>query len=150
MKKNLLVPLGPEGNNQYRVAVFNYHSDRPMEAPLRTAPDSAVLVLDGEFLNRQELQAFLDFKIFVHASAHICLQRTLLRDREPGGGPLDVMERFEKRYLPADRLYQSLAQPQSVSDVIVRNNRVAQPELILSKWVSRAPSRNRPSEPVTS
>ncbi len=137
IRKFLLQPFGPSGDRKYKPALFDPRTGAQVDIPFREAPPDAILILDGEFLNRPELQAFWDFRIFVKASAHICLKRTLLRDNDLAGGPLAVMERFEKKYLPADRLYNSLVRPEDACDVTVYNDRIAESELKLSRWVKR-------------
>lgn len=61
----LLVPLGPQGSLRYRRAVFDFRSDSPVDEPSTEAPPDALLLFDGVFLSRPELDGYWDFRIFV-------------------------------------------------------------------------------------
>src|SRR5712691_5443311 len=43
----LLQPLGPGGDLRYRVAVYDFRSDRPIHGEIRQASCDAVLLFDG-------------------------------------------------------------------------------------------------------
>ncbi|HYO44679.1 MAG TPA: hypothetical protein VES19_15880 [Candidatus Limnocylindrales bacterium] len=73
----LLVPLGPGGHRRYvtrthDVATGTRHDDPPL-----TAPDGAVLIVDGVFLGREELVAGWDLRLFVRVTPEEALRRAL-------------------------------------------------------------------------
>jgi len=55
----LLEPLGPGGSRVFRRAVFDFRTDRCVDAPLETAQPSDILLFDGVFLLRCELRDLL-------------------------------------------------------------------------------------------
>ncbi len=122
LKEALLLPLGPEGDLNYRTAVFDFRSDAPVDSPLLQAPANAVLLLDGVFLLRPELNAHWDYRIFVQVDFEVALRRAVQRDRELFGSPEAVRARYEERYFPAQRSYLERVQPQGLADAIVHNN----------------------------
>ncbi len=56
---DLLMPLGPGGNRQYRTAAYDAENDSTLDLPYITAPENAILILDGIFLLRPELVPLL-------------------------------------------------------------------------------------------
>ncbi|MBO0687214.1 MAG: hypothetical protein J2P45_29035, partial [Candidatus Dormibacteraeota bacterium] len=56
----LLIPLGPGGSRRYRSAVMDLGARVAVEAPVEVAPDDAILLADGAFLQRPELDALWD------------------------------------------------------------------------------------------
>src|SRR5688572_3178413 len=54
VKRELLEPLGPKGSGRFRVAVFDYRTDRAVDSSPRVAGRDAVLLFDGVFLARPE------------------------------------------------------------------------------------------------
>lgn len=132
VRRAVLDPLGPGGDRRYRTAVFNYRIDAAVEEPLRVAPEGAVLLFDGVFMLRPELRECWDVSIFVDVSAEEALRRALVRDVEALGGPDVVRERYERRYLPGQRLYRVMAEPELAADVVIDNDDPAEPRV--AKW----------------
>jgi uridine kinase len=63
--RNALLPLGPGGDRRYRRAAFDSFHDVPIDEPPRLAPPEAVMLLDGGFLMRPELDDLWDVRLFV-------------------------------------------------------------------------------------
>ena len=118
----LLQPLGPDGNRRYKRAVFDFRTDTPIIVPEEEAADGAVLLFDGIFLQRPEIAAFWDYRMFVDVPMAIALQRALLRDLPLFGSAEAIAARYHQRYFPAQQLYFQDAQPQQTADVIIENS----------------------------
>lgn len=118
LRSLLLLPLGPGGNRQYRRASFDYRSDEWLDEPVRYAPLDTVLLFDGVFLLRPELDDCWDFRIFLSADSQETVRRAAMRDH-----PLfcegSVMDRYWKRYVPGQRIYLEAAQPTERADAVV-------------------------------
>lgn len=119
--RNLLGPLGPGGDRQYRAAAFDLRADAPIDTPLRQAPVDGILLCDGIFLLRPELTHYWDVKIFVDVPFDVTVERAAQRDAMALGGVEAARERYWQRYVPGQRLYLSQCHPQSLADVIVDN-----------------------------
>jgi uridine kinase len=89
-----------------------------------------VLLFDGVFMLRPELRGCWDMSIFVDVSAEEALRRALVRDVAVLGGPDAVRERYERRYLPGQRLYRMTAQPELAADVVIDNDDPAEPRVL--------------------
>lgn len=133
LQSALLHPLGPNGNRRYRHAIFDVRNDIPLVTTEEQAPPDAILLFDGVFLLRPELNTLWDYRIFVHVDFEVALQRAMVRDQTLFGTPEAVHARYLQRYIPGQRLYFQLAHPQKLADVIVENNDPAHPSLVFHK-----------------
>jgi len=130
LKKDLLAPLGPQGSRKYRHAVFDVSTDTPLTAQEEEAPANAILLCDGVFLLRPELEAWWDYRIFVDVDFEVALQRAMVRDQYILGPSADVRARYLQRYIPGQDLYFQRVHPQAHADVVIKNNDPAAPQLV--------------------
>lgn len=122
LTESLLTPLGPGGSRQYVSAVFDYRTDSDVQIPIRVAEVNAVLLFDGVFLLRPELMAYWDFTIFVEAAFETTLDRAERRDAVLYGSVEEVRNRYERRYIPGQKLYLDECGPKERANVVVDNN----------------------------
>ena len=130
LREALLLPLGPTGPGRYRRAVFDFRSDRPQLAAEEQAPTDAVLVMDGVFLLRPELDELGDYRIWVEVPFAVALERAKRRDVALFGSEEAVQARYHARYIPGQRLYLETVHPRERADVIVHNEDLAHPFLV--------------------
>lgn len=128
--ENLLKPLSPQGNRQYRTAVFDLHADRPVEMPWQTAPKDAILVIDGIFLFRQILLPYWDVKIYLHADFSQSVPRGIARDQQQIGSRQETARRYQQRYVPGQKIYLAETHPLDKADILIDNNILEDPEII--------------------
>ena len=121
----VLEPLGPGGDRRYRTAVFDFRTDSAVNAPEQTAGSGAILLFDGVFLLRDELRGFWDFAVFVDTGFDVTLARAMTRDIPLFGTAEATRERYEKRYIPGERLYLERCRPRERADVVVGNDEPA-------------------------
>jgi uridine kinase len=119
----LLAPLGSGGNRRFVT------SNEP-GAPHWTAANNAILILDGVFLLRPELEAWWDYSIFVDVAQSFSLERGLARDTGVLGDEAEVRKLYEERYLPGEQLYMERVNPRSKASVIVDNTDPSNPLLV--------------------
>lgn len=130
LRAALLEPLGPRGNRAYRRAVFDYCTDAPVREPLQIVPADAVLLFDGVFLFRPELNDCWDYRIFVAVDFEIAIARAVARDQARGADET-IAARYRARYAPGQRIYLQTVHPQERADVVVENDDPAYPKLVL-------------------
>lgn len=138
VKRELLEPLGRSGNRRFRTAVFDYRIDRAVDSEPRTARPDAVLLLDGVFLSRAELAGCCDLTIWLDVPFAITVERAVARDSRNGGDAAVIRGKYERRYVPGQRLYLTLCRPHERADIVVDNSVLAQPKI-----VARADLRKR-------
>ena len=130
LRSVLLDPLRPGGEHIVRTRVFDFRIDLPVEkAPLRVQPGT-VLLFDGVFLLRPELEGCWDLSVFVQVDPAISLRRASTRDMALFGTSGATERRYRERYLPGQELYLSLVQPDQRAEVLIDNNDPAAPILL--------------------
>jgi uridine kinase len=129
----LLEPLGPGGSRQYRKAVFNFRTDLPVCEPPRDAPVNAVLLFDGVFLLRPEMNDCWDFRIFVEVGIDEAVRRACQRDLALFGSAEATQERYWTRYVPGQRIYLEAVRPRELADVVMENSDPTSPRLLIRK-----------------
>lgn len=122
----LLDPLGPDGSKKYKTSVFDYKKDDWLLSETFLASDDAILVFDGVFLLRPELEKVWELSIYLHISYDESIKRALERDL---GDPEEIKDRYEKRYIPGQKLYHMHAGPKKKTDLIIDNNDPEHPEI---------------------
>jgi uridine kinase len=123
----LLDPLGPNGDCRYQRAVYDKPTDSALAAPVATAPANAVLLFDGVFLLRPELNDRWDLRIFVSAAFERTLDRARIRDEMAYGSTGEVERRFHTRYRPSQAFYFRTVRPTDHADIVVENDDLEQP-----------------------
>jgi uridine kinase len=129
LRRDLLEPLGPGGSRLYRTRVFDHRADEAVTDSWKTAPEDAVLLFDGVFLLRPELDDLWDFRLLVEVDADEALRRAVLRDEDVFGSADEALRRYRDRYVPGQRLYSDEADPAARADVVVENTDPGRPEL---------------------
>jgi uridine kinase len=132
LKRELLDPLGPDGNASVRTAAFDYRVDRPVESPRQVAPRDAVLLFDGVFLSRLELQASWDLTIWLDVPFEITVERAVARDTRGGGDAAVTRGKYEGRYVPGQRLYLERCGPRDRADIVIDNSIFDRPRIVRS------------------
>ena len=112
-RSSLLDPLGPGGEHRYATASLDLATDTSLEPDWRVAEPDAILVCDGTFLQRPELQECWDAVVYLDGSADFSLASGLARD----GGDMEAV--YRSRYIPAEDIYLSEVDPRASADWVV-------------------------------
>ncbi len=129
IKQHLLQPLAPRGTYDYRTTIFDFRKDKVWLSPVLRASPDAILLFDGVFLMRPELNEHWDLRIFVHIDFDVSLRRALSRDLELFGSKETIVERYEKRYVPGQKIYLKQAKPKRIADMVIDNNNPQNPNM---------------------
>jgi uridine kinase len=119
--ENLLIPLGPGGSLRYHRQVFDFQRDLRVHTDEEIAPSNAILLFDGVFLMRPELNNHWDLRIFIQVDFHTALRRACERDLDLLGGEAAVKARYQTRYFPAQRLYLESVMPDQIADIVLES-----------------------------
>jgi uridine kinase len=133
VRTRLLEPLGPEGNRRYQLTSLELKTDVPLDPTPETATDDLVLVVDGTFTFRPEINECWDFRIFVDTDFELALQRGSEREAKAFGSAEKARQMFEDRYHAASRMYLEECQPAEAAQAVVRNNEIQNPELVIKE-----------------
>jgi uridine kinase len=123
MRRELLDPLDVGGSRRYRTAVFDCASDRPIPSPHYFAPEGAILLFDGLFLNRDELRHYWDVSIFLDVPFEIATQRCAQRD----GTVADYRHESNRRYVEGEMRYLQECRPQDRASIVIDNSDFSRP-----------------------
>ena len=128
LKSALLEPLMTPGG-AFRTAVFDYRVDAPVNGPARTARADAILLFDGVFLQRPELDGCWDVAIWVDAPFEFTVERAVARDAARGGDAEATRRQYRDRYVPGQQIYMSRCRPRERANIVLHNADVARPRL---------------------
>lgn len=129
----LLAPLADAGTRLIRTESFDLEADQAIEAEPWKAPENAVLIVDGTFLQRPELAPHWDAVIYVDTNPELCLERGIARDSARMGGSQQVRRTYTMRYQPAYDLYEHEADPMRTADVIFTNDDPTHPHMTFTR-----------------
>jgi len=127
----LLKPLS-SGDLKYREVVFDYRIDDEVNVPSKKADKDAILIMDCIFLFRPELLNYWDIKIFLNVSFDVTLQRAIKRAKDQGDldSEQDIIDIYNRRYIPGQKLYFQAATPQEKADIFIDNTNYENPVII--------------------
>jgi len=124
LRRHLLDPFG-RGAAWVDVARFDHRADREAVSTRKAEP-SAVLLLDGIFLHRDELRDHWDYSIFLAVPFAVSYARMAQRD---GSNP-DPSAPENRRYYEGQIIYFQTCQPQKRATVIIDNSCLEAPRLV--------------------
>jgi uridine kinase len=131
-REKLLIPLGPQGSLYYQTSSFDLDSDQYVKPdPIFASPDM-ILIVDGTFLFKKSLCNLFDYKIFVETSFEIARKRGAKREEKSFGSFKKAEQMFIKRYHAASQLYLKEHSPRENSNLVIVNNDLQNPEVIIS------------------
>lgn len=124
----LLGPAGPDGTGRCVLCLRDPLTQREHTDVVTTAAADAVLVVDGVFAFRSELDELWDHRIWLAVPAELSVRRGTDRDAHREGA--EAAERLHRdRYLAAARVYLAEADPVGRADLVVDNADFARPRL---------------------
>ncbi|GAA0393247.1 uridine kinase [Streptomyces luteireticuli] len=88
----------------------------------------AVLIVDGVFAFRPEIDEYWDFRIWLQVDTELSVQRGAERDQDWAGSEAELIHR--NRYLVAERIYLREVDPLPMMDVVIDNSVFARPQLL--------------------
>lgn len=100
-----LTPLGPGGTGRFSTASFDLEADKPVEPAWRQTAPEQIIVVEGTFLLRPELNAHWDFSVYLDAPAEVARERGMGRDLALLGDEAELL--YRQRYEGAFSLYEA-------------------------------------------
>lgn len=127
----LLAPALPTGTGLVALCSIDPITQIDHSGTRVMMPNDGVLIVDGVFALRPELDHHWDLRIWIHIDAEESVRRGTARDgAREGRARAEVLHR--KRYAPAKRLYIAEADPGTRADIIIDNTRPSHPALLRS------------------
>jgi uridine kinase len=121
IRRLLLEPLGPGGSLTYSTASFDLETDLPIIASTHRAGQRDILIVDGTFLQRPELQDAWEVVVFVNVDAETAAERGASRDAIQLGGREAAEVLYRDRYAAAFEIYERLSLPLQKANIVLDN-----------------------------
>ncbi|PEI69050.1 uridine kinase [Bacillus toyonensis] len=132
-KERLLMPLGPNGNLQYETISHNLKTDLPVQNAPLVAPPNMVLIVDGTFLLKKDVEHLFDYKIFIDTDFEIARKRGAERETEAFGSYEKAEKMFLNRYHAACKMYIDEHNPKECVDVVFENSKFDDPVVLFKR-----------------
>jgi uridine kinase len=107
-----------------------YDYDAVVSALLRPLSRNTILLFEGIFVLRRQINRYWDYRILVDVDAETSRARSVNRDTGVIGPAGVVRRKFDERYEPAWQMYVSEENPDAKSDVIIDNREVDNPRIL--------------------
>jgi uridine kinase len=130
LRAHVLVPLGTAGDLTYRPRAFDQRRDCRASSDPRRAKHDAVVLVDGVFLQRPELQGCWDLTVWVDIPLSESIRRGVARDRRHHASEREIRNLYERRYAPGQQLYLRAVDPAARADAVFDNADPASPKLV--------------------
>lgn len=88
-----------------------------------------ILIFEGVFLFRHEIEQYWDLKILVDIDFQTSIQRAIERDLYLFGDEKETLKRYQKRYIPGQKIYIESENPYAKADIIINNNDFRRPSI---------------------
>jgi uridine kinase len=124
----LLQPAGPDGSGECVLCSIDPLTQVEHRDVVAVAAADAVLIVDGVFAFRPEINDCWDFRIWLDVDEETSVRRGTHRDQDWAGAQAEAVHR--DRYLVAQRLYLAEVDPLRLVDVVIDNTVFDQPRLL--------------------
>lgn len=126
----LLEPAAPAADGIVALCSIDPLTQVDHSAVKAAMPADGVLIVDGVFACRPELNRYWDLRVWVEIDPELSVLRGTQRDGEMEGSPEDAEALHRDRYLAAEMLYQQEVDPRAFVEVIVDNTDFGGPRLL--------------------
>jgi uridine kinase len=124
----LLEPCGPQGSGRCVLCSIDPLTQRDHSSVVVQAPPDAVLIVDGVFAFRPQINQHWDLRIWLDVDPEVSIQRGIARDQDREGTEAEPLHR--RRYLPAEHLYMAEVDPARLAEVVVDKTMFDHPRII--------------------
>ncbi len=126
--KEILVPIREKRSLFASLTLLDLMSDQYSIQKRFSVDQDTIVLFEGIFLFRPELAAFIDYRVYLEISFEEARRRVSIRDIPIYG--LEMMQRYETKYWPAQKKYLAEYPPRQTADMIIDNNDWQQPRII--------------------
>jgi len=116
--ERVIKPIRSGGDFACDVELYDKEKDSYFTIPL-CIPVGSIVIIEGVFLQRSELEGVFDFMIYIDVSEDERLARVLDRDGYIGDSE-QIKSKYDGRYFPAERHYVKACAPAENADLVIR------------------------------
>lgn len=110
--------------------VFNDLSDEFDRKVTINVSNQGILLVEGIFLYKDEFKKYFDFSLRFEISETEQLKRAIKRDLFRFDNEKAVLDRYLNKYIPGQKLYESIDKPFDFADIVADNTILNQPKII--------------------
>jgi uridine kinase len=129
--KLLLEPAGAGGSGDCVLCSIDPLTQVDHSAIITPAASDAVLIVDGVFAFRPEINQHWEFRIWLDVDPQVALRRGVGRDEDWAGLEAEALHR--DRYHVSEQLYLAEVDPVSLVDVVIDNSHFDRPRIVLER-----------------
>ncbi|WP_254878357.1 uridine kinase [Streptomyces sp. NA04227] len=128
VKRLLLDPCRSSHATSCALCSIDPLTQRDHSSEVTSLDADAVLIVDGVFAFRPEINEFWDFRVWLQVDAELSVQRGAERDQDWAGSEAESIHR--NRYLVAERIYLQEVDPLPMMDVVIDNSVFERPRVV--------------------
>jgi phosphoglycolate phosphatase len=110
----LLIPIHKKGSLSTELTVLDLDTDSYRNKRSYSISPETIVLLEGAFLFRKEISPYVNYYVYLDMSFEECLKRGLERGGEE--------ERYQIKYIPAQKKYLAAYPPSEHADIIIDNS----------------------------
>lgn len=118
LKNEIISPLRSDGELCRDIELYDKDNDTYLSQRI-CIPKGGILIIEGIFLQREELIDIFDYMIYIDVPESTRLERVLSRDRYIGDSE-QIKEKYNSRYFPAERHYVKTCSPADRADYVIK------------------------------
>jgi len=130
VKRLLLEPAGARGSGACALCSIDPLTQVDHSAVVTPAAADAVLIVDGVFAFRPEINASWDVRIWLDVDSDLSVRRGAVRDHSWAGSDAESIHR--DRYLAAQLIYIWEVAPRRLADLVIDNSAFDEPFIVES------------------
>ncbi|WP_346962155.1 HAD hydrolase-like protein [Clostridium sp.] len=124
IENEIMKSLVTDKNLDKELLLLNLETDEFTNNKRYVIDEDTIVLFEGVLLYREPLNQYFDFRIFIDIS----LKRAAKRDLSLLGK--DVIEKYNNKYIPIQKLYIEKYNPKNLSDIIIDNNDYWNPKIL--------------------
>jgi uridine kinase len=126
LKEKLLDPLKHNKKTRVYLKYFNHILDLETDDEPVEYSQNTILIFDGIFLHRDDVQDYWGFSIFLDVNFETTYRRMAKRD----GCPINYKDKKNERYYKGQLIYFDRCNPKKRASVVVDNNVFKSPKIL--------------------
>lgn len=102
--------------------IYDYRTENQINQNIVNLTKDSIILFDGIFMNRDELVQYWDYSVFLDVSFDTVRERAINRDKALFGSEEEILNKYNKRYIPGEELYIKLCNPKDRANIVIDNN----------------------------
>lgn len=141
----LLEPASPDGSGACALCSIDPLTQSDHSAVVARAPANAVLIVDGVFAFRPQINNYWDVRVWLAVAEDLSVRRGTTRDQSWAGAQAETLHR--DRYLAAERLYIAEVDPVARADFVIDNTSFDRPQIVGGRCLAEPTPTARATPP---